>query len=101
MTFYKVWYLGDPKSTHFFVSAEDTQGARELVADHLNQTANFHSPSRFDVGYATEGEANWRTVHKQVSNGFGSRYPVSLSAWEEWKICKDIHIKKVILEYQL
>lgn len=99
MTFYKVWYLHNPRGPHFLVSAEDTTEARQIVADYLNETANFHSGTLFDVGYATEEETNWRTIQRRKSNGWGSYFLDSSSAWEEWKACKLLGIHKMILEY--
>jgi hypothetical protein len=99
MTFYKIWYKGNKRGTNFLVSADDTAEAKQLVVDHLNRIANFHTSDRFDVGYATKDETDWRTVTKKMSNPWAVDYTVKLTAWEEWLICKDINLKKMILEY--
>jgi len=98
MQFYKVWYKDKEKGTNFLVSAEDTQEARQLVTDHLNRIANFHEPSLFDIGYATQEDSDWITIWKKESSSWG-HIKVQTTAWKEWQCCKADGARKVIAEY--
>ena len=99
MQFYKLWHKDNERGTNYLVAAEDTAEAKQLLVDHLNEIANFHSLEMFHIGYASKRESDWITVWKE-EDCWGWFGRTKMTAWEEWQECKRDEIKKVITEFK-
>jgi hypothetical protein len=100
MQFYKLWHKDNERGKNYLVAADGTEEAKQVLIDHLNQTANFHSASMFRVGIASKWDSDWITVWKEEDPGsWGWLTKTKTTAWEEWERCKQRGTKKFIAEF--